>query len=133
MDGIMYALPIIAIAAMVVFLVFKFKGTKNDNKSNYNAEFLDSVNFCITNVSDRAADGTLEVDGIVKNNPIVVGDIFRIVDKDDNIIDNKVVVEKIDTGVIKSKCIDEAPVDEFVTLFLRTRCDAINGEAFLKK
>ena len=133
MDGIMSVLPIIAIAAMVVFLFVKFKGTKSNNQSNYNAEFYENVNFCITNVADRAADGTLEVDGVVKNNPIVVGDIFRIVDKDDNIIDSRVVVEKIDAGVIKSKCIDEAPVDEFVTLFLRTRCDTINGEAFLKK
>ena len=133
MDGIMYVLPIIAIAAMVVFLFVKFKGTKNNNQSNYNADFIENVNFCITSVSDKAADGTLEVDGIVKNNPIVVGDIFRIVDKDDNIIDNKVVVEKIDTSVIKSKCIDEAPVDEFVTLLLRTRCTTISGEAFLKK
>lgn len=132
MDALMYVLPIIAIAAMVVFLAVKFKGTKINNQSN-SGKFDEDVNFYIISVFDRAEDGTLEVNGVVQNNPILVGDIFRIVDKDDNIIDSKVVVERIDTGVVKKKYIDEAPVGEVVSLFLRTRCDAIQSEMFLKK
>ena len=132
MDGIISILPIIAIAAMVVFLVVKFKGTKSNNQTN-NAKFDEDVSFYIVSVFDRAEDGTLEVNGVVENNPIVVGDVFRIVDKDDNIIDNKVVVERIDTGVVKKKYIDEAPVGEVVSLFLRTHCDAIQSEMLLKK
>jgi len=132
MDGIMYALPIIAIAVMVVFLVVKLKGTKGNNQSN-DAKFDEDVSFYIVSVFDRAEDGTLEVNGVVENNPIVVGDVFRIVDKDDNIIDSKVVVERIDTGVVKKKYIDEAPVGEVVSLFLRTHCDAIQSEMLLKK
>ena len=132
MDALMYVLPIIAIVAMVAFLVVKLKETKSNNQTN-NEKFDEDVNFFIVSVFDRAEDGTLEVNGVVQNNPILVGDIFRIVDKDDNIIDNKVVVERIDTGVVKEKYIDEAPIGEVVSLFLRTRCETIQSEMLLKK
>ena len=133
MDSMIYILPIVAIAAIVIFVVIKFNGTKNNSQGNQEDVIDPSVNFCITNVWDKAADGTLEVSGVVKNVPIVVGSSFRIVDKNGNIIDTNVVVEKIDLGVVKSKCITEAPVGEFVTLFLRTECAIVEGEAFLKK
>lgn len=133
MDGIMlYVLPIIAIATMVVFLVLKLRGTKSNNQTN--SERVDTdVNFFIVSVFDRADDGTLEVSGVVENNPIFVGDIFRIVDNDDNIIESNVVVKRIDTGVVKKKYTEEAPVGEVVSLFLKTQSDEIQNEMFLKK
>lgn len=130
----MALLPIIAILAMLLFIIFKLKKHKKSN-SDDNDEFIETVNFCIIFIMNEDTDGMLEAYGIVKNDSIAVGDVFRIVDKDDNIIDNNVIVKKIDAGAIKHKYIDEVSMDEQVTLVLLTHMSEFhfNGEWFLKK
>ena len=131
MGDLIYIIPIIAIVAMVAYLVYKFKPKSSAPVSTDDA-FLGSVRFCITSAGEVNGEGCLEIDGIVVNDTISTGDVFSIVDKNDNIIDNGVVVEGIDAGTIKSKFVDSVRKDEVVTLHIRTRLNTINGEAFLK-
>ena len=132
MNELMYAVAIVAIIAMVGYLVYKFRGRTSSVHINSNKASLEDVRFSITSVGDRTDEGCLEVDGIVLNATMSVGDVFRIVDKNDSIIDDGVTVEAIDTGVVKNKFVNDVQPDEVVTLHLRTRCNTINGEAFLK-
>ena len=132
MKELMYAVAIVAIIAMVGYLIYKLRGPKSNAHNNADNEFLKSIRFAISSVGDITNDGCLEVDGIVLNATMSVGDAFTIIDKNDNIIDDGVIVEAIDTGVVKNKFVNYVRPDEVVTLHLRTRCNTINVEAFLK-
>lgn len=127
MGGISSVTPIMAIVAAVVLIAIILITVKKKDSSKGNSNLLQHVNFCITSASDMREDGTVCVDGIVKNNPITVGESFYLVDSDDNILDSNVVVEGIEGSA------GRAPVNEFVTLVISTRCATIDGEAFLKK
>ncbi len=127
MDGLIYVIPIIAIAAMAVYLVIKIK-----NAGACYSEFHKDVIFSFTVVSDKTESGAINVCGLVENASIKVGDVFCIVDRENNVIDNNVKVESIDKGVINKKYVDEASDGETVTLALKTHTDDITDKMFLK-
>ena len=131
MGDLIYIIPIIAIVAMVAYLVYKLK-PKSSALASADDEFLESVRFCMTSAGEVNGEGCLEIDGVVVNANISIGDVFSIVDKNDNIIDTGVIVEAINVGTIMPKFVDNVRQDEVVTLHVRTRLSTINGEAFLK-
>lgn len=131
MGDLIYIIPIIAIVAMVAYLVYKFK-PKGSTSVRTNGSSRGGIRFCITSAADTNVDGCLEIDGVVLNDSISIGDVFSIVDQDDNIIDKGVIVEGINVGTLKPKFVDSVCKDEVVTLHIRTRLSTVNGEAFLK-
>lgn len=132
MDKLMYILPIVVIVGVAIFLISKFKGSKSGSQAV--TESCEKINFCITSSATKnSTDNFLEVDGVVRNRSIFVGDSFRIVDKNYNILATRAVVEKIDKGIVNKIYIDEAPAGEFVTLILRTECTSVYKESYLER
>ena len=123
MDNIGNIVAIVAIVAMVLFLIYKLKPTKKTTAADIDPTIHEDARFVTTMISGDNDEDLFEITGIVCLVPIHVGDSFRMVDEENNVVSKKVIVEKIDTGVVRKKYIPEADVSECVTLFLRMEED----------
>lgn len=123
MDNIWTIVAVVAIVAMIVYLIYKLKPKKNDVSENSDSVSYYDVRFEVTFTNSTDEVDLFELTGSVKEEIIRVGDSFRWVDENNNIIAPKVVVEKIDLGVVRKKLVEEADVEEVVTLAVRVYGD----------
>lgn len=129
MDILLLAMAIMAIVAMAIYLLVKFCQSQGPSDA-----FSATVNFTIIVAYKRTEDGVI-VSGAVENEPIRVGDVFRVVDRNDRVIAEHVKVKSIQTikGFAQSQEVNEAAVGVPATLDLISDCDTINDKMFLKK
>ena len=130
MDNIWTIVAVVAIVAMIVYLIYKLKPQKNDVSENSDSVSYYGVRFEVTFTNSTDEVDLFELTGSVKEEIIRVGDSFRWVDENNNIIAPKVVVEKIDLGVVRKKLAEEADVEEVVTLAVRVYGDTLTDMDF---
>ena len=130
MDNIWTIVAVVAIVAMIVYLIYKLKPQKNDVSENSDSVSYYDVRFEVTFTNSTDEVDLFELTGSVKEEIIRVGDSFRWVDENNNIIAPKVVVEKIDLGVVRKKLAEEADVEEVVTLAVRVYGDTLTDMDF---
>lgn len=130
MDNIWTIVAVVAIVAMIVYLIYKLKPQKNDVSENSDSVSYYGVRFEVTFTNSTDEVDLFELTGSVKEEIIRVGDSFRWVDEKNNIIAPKVVVEKIDLGVVRKKLAEEADVEEVVTLAVRVYGDTLTDMDF---
>ena len=123
MDNIGNIVAIVAIVAMVAFIINKFKPSKGTYQNVYAAMHADA-SFVILRVSENTDGSLVKVMGKAMQ-AVSVGDSFRLVDKENKLIDSKVVVEKIDGGSVKSKFIFTLQPNEIGSLFLRVKDNSV--------
>ena len=141
MDGIMYVLPIIAIAAMVVFLLFKLKGSQtqnistNDVNSDPSAETHSrNANFGriimrvedVFNITGRGVVAT----GTIQDIQINVNEHINILDEEGNVLEANVLVKGIEKF---HKLVNSADPGESVGILLGVDKGLLRKGVVLKK
>ena len=130
MNYIAYILVAALAGVVIIYVMSKRKGASVKASS---AAMDESFSFVIFSVDGKEEDGIVEAHGMVGNEPIFVGDVFRMVDRDDQVIAPRVVVERINVGFVQTKYADEAKPSEDVVLSLRMPVEPYGKELFLKK
>ena len=128
MDSLIYIVPIAIVVVVAIFIVLKFVGG-----GKAAVKVAENVAFCVTEIVGRADDGTIEVDGIVKNTPICVGDLLNVADKYGNVYERRVRVIKIDPSVSSTKSVESVEPEEFTTLFLYAEWNDVPSEIYLER